>query len=100
MSIEMVKLKNGSTEPHPTVVATMVSLKSQAKDGLGGMLLLYDLQQICKGKGERVNSSTVEKLKKLALLEQSGQPHDSVRNIVLSALQGEGLGMEIVSPIA
>ncbi len=38
--------------------------------------------------------------KELALVQPDGRVHESIRNIVLSAFEGEGLEMHMVSPVA
>jgi hypothetical protein len=98
--MEMVKLKNGTEEAKHLVTTVMMSINGLAKQGLPGMLAVYDLAEVCKGKGYRPFGDNMKKLQGLALLDQSGKPHDSIRNIVLSAVQGEGLDMTIGSPVA
>lgn len=88
--METVILKNGAEEVKALVMVTMMSLRH---------LEPIELVQKCKDDTHIFWGDTEEKLKSLALLECSGRPHDSIRNIVLSALAGEGLDMRLVSPI-
>ena len=98
--MEVIKLRNGSEEPEPIVKVTMMALESLESKGLPGMLALYDLAEICKGKTVAPYGDNQKMLQDLALLKPDGQPHESIRNVVLSAVQGEGLGMYLGSPVA
>lgn len=91
--METVILKNGAEEVKALVMVTMMSLRHLEP------IAFYELVQKCKDDTHIFWGDTEEKLKSLALLECSGRPHDSIRNIVLSALAGEGLDMRLVSPI-
>jgi hypothetical protein len=98
--MNILKLKNGSEEPEPLVVTTMMTLE-HLMSGFPGVLMASDLAQICR---EDPNYSKFgdneEQLQRLALLQGDGKPHNSVRNIVLSAFVGEGLELRLVSPVA
>lgn len=98
--MQMTKLKNGSEEPTPLVATTMMTLES-LMSGLPGALMASDLVQICRDDPSyRKFGSNEAELQKLALLQGDGKPHQSVRNIVLSAFTGEGLGLTLTSPVA
>lgn len=97
-NIKMMKLKNGSEEPQPIVLTTMIAIQALWKEGLNGILCLADLHSICVGKGQRVSTQNLEKLKNLALLDSEFRPPTSIRNVVLSAINGEGLSMSIGNP--
>ncbi len=97
----MAKLKNGSEEHDAAVTVTMISLKHLWNSGFSGITVISDLHQICKNDPTyRAFGDNEKTLKGLALLQEDGKPHDTVRNIVLSAISGEGLEMMLVSPIA
>ena len=96
--MEQLTLRNGSTEPAPIVQATMMALRGMMNDILG-ITALYDLHQICLGKNYKPSDRQLEYLKSRALLQTDGRPHDSIRNVVLSAIDGEGLDMKIVNPV-
>ena len=99
--MEQVKLKNNTEEPAQLVAVTMTSLKHIWNSGIPGILMLSDLVQICRDdKKYRKFGNNEDELKKCALLQANGRPHDSVRNIVLSAFTGEGLDLTLGSPIA
>jgi hypothetical protein len=99
--MEMIRLKNGSEEPKPVVHVTMISLKEMWQSGIPGMLAVSDLVQICRGDPTYKPSGDKEnQLKQLSLLQEDGRPHDSVRNVVLSAFTGKGLDLQMTSPVA
>lgn len=99
--METYKLKNGAVEAAPLVKATMMSIRSLDP------ISLYELVEVARKPDHQPFGNTGEKLKGLALLEPASggfgpatRMHDSIRNIVLSAAQGEGLELELVSPVA
>ena len=96
---QMLTLRNGSQEPFALVNSTMMSLRQMMEDILGATAL-YDLHQICLGTNYRPSARQLEYLKGRCLLQANGHPHDSIKNIVLSAIEGEGLEMTLVSPLA
>lgn len=98
--MNIVKLRNGAEEAEPVILTTMMSLRSLWDSGLTGILAVYDLAEICKGGGYAPSNDTLETLKQHALLQSDGKPHGAVRNIVLSAVQGDGLDVRLSSPVA
>jgi hypothetical protein len=96
--MEMVTLKNGAQEDANLVAVVMVSLRNLFKD-LPGMLEIVELYRLCQDSNYKPKVS-LDRLKRLNLLEENGQPHDSIKNVVLSAISGEGLGMTLGSPYA
>lgn len=97
--IESVKLKNGAEEAEPLVRIVMMSLQKMQED-VAGITLFYDLVMRCRNPQSEMWDSQLAKLKEWALLEQDGQPHDSIQNIVESAVVGEELQMQLQNPIA
>ncbi len=95
-SMTTVVLKNGATEVLPLVNVTMVSLNSLLGSSPMG---LYELLEKCRNKDHKIFGNLGDDLIDLALLQDNGQPHGSIKNIVLSAVSGEGLGMVIGNPI-
>lgn len=101
MSIETVILKNGAEEASPLVVLTMMSLKSLMDRGEA--MALYELVELCKDPDHTPFGVTGETLQVLSLVsktESGWWVHNSIRNIVLSAVSGEGLDLCLVSPVA
>lgn len=99
-----IRLKNGSTEVEPLVIAAMVSLDNLLKNHVTAF---YDLVMICRtaGRPHPLNryqpfGNNGQVLQDLALMEADGKVHDSIRNVVLSAVTGDGLNMALGSPKA
>ena len=97
--MRILKLKNGSEEALPLVIVVMRTLTTMMENGMD-CIAVYELVEKCKDDKHMLFGNAEEKLKALALIEQSGHIHDSVRNIVLSAAEGEGLNMGIGNPVA
>ena len=93
----MVKLKNGTEEMEPLVKVTMLSIESLlSSDPIG----FYELVMICRNPKHPAWGDAPAKLARLALLQSNHQPHDSIKNIVLSAVVGDGLDMRLINPVA
>jgi len=86
-----IKLRNGSDENEIIVRTTMMALWQLESEGMSGMLALYGLRELCRDGSAKLYKDTRKKLQDLGLLQQDGQPDDSVRNVVLLAVQGEGV---------
>jgi hypothetical protein len=95
--LDLIKLKNGAEEPKVVVAAVTISLNSIWDSGLKGVLAVYDLSQIARGKGEGVSPKTIEFLQGYNLVEQNGRLHETIKNVVLSAVDDEG---NLSSPLA
>lgn len=99
--MQMSKLKNGTEEATQLVTVTMASLKFLWESDIGGMLAVSDFVQICRRDPKyKKFGDNEDRLKKLLLLDQNGNVNSSIRNIVLSAFTGEGLDLQMGSPIA
>ncbi|MFM9889074.1 MAG: hypothetical protein ACKVOE_00300 [Rickettsiales bacterium] len=96
--MEVAKLKNGSEEAQSLVQVVMMSLATLWDQGLPGVLAVYDLRAIINDRSYK--SHYLEKLQSLALVGPDGSVHESIRNIVLSAVEGDGLEMKLGSPLA
>lgn len=99
--MKVVKLTNGSEEALAHVITVTLSLKSLASDGIAGYTKLYDLREVCRDGSywNRVSSTNRNALQTLSLVDSHGQVHDSIRNIVLSSVDGEGADMALVNPV-
>lgn len=96
--METAKLKNGSEE-----VASLVTVTMMALDGLmkANPMVLYELNEKCRNSEHKFFNKSMELvLRDLALVGVDGKVHSSVKNIVLSAITGEGLSLVLMSPIA
>lgn len=97
--MEELLLKNGSKEADALVRVLMMSLRG-LWDGIGGALAVYDLVEKCKNPDYEIFGSNTEKLENLRLIDSNGTIHGSIKNVVLSAVEGEGLDMTLGSPVA
>ena len=95
--MEIVKLRNGSEEPKPIVVATILSLKSLMETK---PITFYELVMKCRDRNHQLFGVSSQDLKALRLIGEDESVHESIRNIVLSSAEGDGLDMKFVSPIA
>jgi hypothetical protein len=98
MSWEMkaVFLKNGAEEAEVLVRVVMLSLGNLMEQN---PIVFYELVQLCKNREHKLFGNTGEILEKLRLVE-NGEIHDSIRNVVLSAVEGDGLNIRLTSPLA
>ena len=99
--IEVVTLKNGATEAKPLVEVTMMSLDMLLSTNPTSFI---ELVESCRDREHVIWGSSGERLVQLHLLESvdsdgHGHIHESIRNIVLSAVTGEGLGLTLGNPI-
>ena len=90
-----VRLKNGTEEARALVDGMMLSLTGLAKED---PLVLYELAMICRDRSHELFGKTGDKLSALMLIQPDGQPHGSVRNVVLSAMVGDGFDMHLTDP--
>ena len=99
-----VKLKNGATEFGPGITVLMIVLRDLATSmEITDSLALYELWARCHDDTHRYFSPALQKrLADLALIQQDGSVHDSVRNVVLCsvAFQAEDGGFLILDPAA
>ena len=97
--MKTLTLRNGSKEAAVLVTNTMFALSEIMNVDTVGITALLDLYQLCLGTaGYQLLDPQRQLLDRYLLLDTSGIPKDSIRNIVLSAVQGEGLEMELVNP--
>jgi len=93
-----VKLKNGWDEAKPLVAIIMHTLQKLMDEGRG--IVVYELAEVCKDPTHKPWGQAGDDLKALKLLRPDGSVHDSIRNIVLSAVSGEGMEMTLGSPLS
>lgn len=91
-----VRLKNGALEPDILVRAIMVSLRGLLREQ---PIAFYALVMHCRDpQGHEFWGDMEEVLRGMGLVERGGATHGSVRNIIVSATQGDGMDMHIVDP--
>lgn len=92
------KLKNGSEELKSLVLLTMISLRNLIETN---PIAFYELVTKCRDDSHRLFGNTVEVLKRFVpTQDERGRVHESIKNIVLSAAEGDGLEMTLGSPFA
>ena len=91
--METTILNNGAEEATSEVKVVMMSLEGLISEN---PIAFYELAMCCRDRERVPFGSTAEKLSALALYPV----HDSIRNIVLSAVKGDGLEMTLGSPLA
>lgn len=113
-STETVILKNGAEEAKPLVTMTMMTLNRLMDEGKSSTV--YELVQLCRNGDHALSrfDGIAERLERLNLASEIAaipfrgankhggcqwKVHDSVRNIVLSATEGEGAGIRLVNPV-
>lgn len=92
-----LKLKNGTEEAAPLVKVTMMSAEHLVESN---PIAFVELVALCRDRDHELFGNTAVELQRLALVGPDGSVHDSIRNVVLSAAEGEGLEMRFVSPLA
>lgn len=98
--MDMMKLKNGSEEVKPLVNVTMFSLDELIKTN---PTAFYDLVMLCRDDTYKPWGPNGKALKDRSLASECEGDWlvcNSIRNIVLSAAEGEGMGMSLGSPLA
>ena len=98
--MKTVRLRNGSAEIGKLVPITMLSLQSLMRDK---PMVFYELVEVCKDRHHKPWGNLGHDLAEIGGVEQGSDGiivHDSIRNIVLSAVTGEGLEMGLQNPIA
>jgi hypothetical protein len=90
------ELKNGAVEADVLVTATMVSLYQLWKKK---PIVMYELHQKCLNNDHKLFGNAGADLRDLNLINDDDSVHGSIKNIVLSAMTGEGLSLTMVSPI-
>ena len=96
--LELLKLKNGGEAPAAAVWATMTSLKAMMTSGLPSMFAVIELADHVR-RDKRIPDATRALLVQRGLMEPDGSIHDIVRDVILSAAQGEGVSFALVSPV-
>lgn len=92
--METVKLRNGAEEAKVAVITVMMAV-----NGLDP-ITRYELVMKCRNCDHKLFGNTREKLQQLALVGPDGRVHETIRNIVVSSAEGDGMAMTFGSPVA
>ena len=96
IKMDMVILKNGSEEAKVAVITIMTSLRAIFDVA---PMAFYDLVMKCRDNNYSYFGDNMQKLEVLSLVQNGGEVHSVIRNVVLSAVSGEGLDLTLRSPI-
>jgi hypothetical protein len=95
MAATEVTLKNGKSAPDVAVRAIMLNLGKCLEDQ---PIAFYEMACVCRDREHVPFGNTGEILRSRGLLESSGQPHEVVRDVVLSAVTGEDFDLHLGEP--
>jgi hypothetical protein len=95
--MQTIKLKNGAEEADMLVRVTTAILASLMEEN---PILFYELVMKARDSRHECFGKTGEELRKREFIDQNGRMHDSLRNVIVSAVSGDGLEMTLGSPIA
>jgi hypothetical protein len=98
--ITMATLRDGSKVAGSALHTVTRNIESVRQKNF---LAFFDLVEKCKNPSYRfvVNPFADSKaiLRKYGLIDENDRVHDDVRNIVINSIQGDGLSIELISPI-
>ena len=89
--METTKLRNGAEEAAGLVAVTMLALRNLFAEK---PIVAYELVAKCRDANHQFFGLTGSDLQTLGLVETGGGVHESIRNIVLSAVS-EGFGVDL-----
>ena len=92
--METLKLKNGSEETTDIVTTLMMALRHLLDKK---PIPFYELVMCCRDRSHQPVGNTGDVLSDFGLWNDG--VHESVRNVVLSAVEGDGWEIRLTSPI-
>ena len=96
LMMEIVKLKNGSEAPDFVVTAHMASLRSLFDIQ---PIAFYELVMVARDPAHQPCGNSGQILRSLHLIDPNGGMHDTTKDIILSAVDGDEVEMRLVSPV-
>jgi hypothetical protein len=98
--METVILKNGAKEAKVLVMSTMPLLKDLMEENI---LAFYELVMVAREPNHQIFGSLANDLLAIQFINSKDgsryHMHNSIRNIILSAVEGEGIDLRIIPPI-
>jgi hypothetical protein len=94
--VKTVTLKNGAEEAEALVNVGMMMLRRMMEDT---PVVFYEFVCKCRNPSHQMWGDTENKLSDFGVLDPTGHIHSSIRNITVSAVEGEDLEMRLGSPI-
>jgi hypothetical protein len=103
-STDVVMLKNGAEVPRSLVAATMLALESLLRDN---PMAFYELVELCRDATHQIwgdldkelASRGLITLRQLSTGKTVALVHETIRNIIVSAVEGEGCEMALGVPV-
>lgn len=92
--MEMVTLNNGKSEGEAVVFATMFSLTRMLEQE---PQVFYEFVCKCRDPQYSMWGDSAARAVRWGLLDASDYVHESVRNVTLSAVAGEGMDLHLLS---
>ncbi|MDQ5852937.1 MAG: hypothetical protein M3380_12900 [Chloroflexota bacterium] len=94
--LTLVTLKNGTQVARGVVSPVMRILNDLIQRDRSAFI---ELVALARDPQHELVGDTAKVVRDTALVDPSGRIHDSYRNIVLSAIEGEGQEMVLISPL-
>ncbi len=95
-AVSPVRLRNGNEEAKAAVTVVMMSLRALIDTN---PIAFYELVMLSRDPEHIPFGNSGEILSRFALIN-NGKVHDTIRNIVVSAVEGDGFDMVLRSPVA
>ena len=95
MTATNVMLRNGKEAPDILVNTTMLALSTLLSQQ---PVAFYELVEVCRNKDHVIFGDCASRIERFGLME-SGRVHECVRDIVLSAVDGEDFDLTLHSPL-
>lgn len=93
-----VKLRGGATVPAPIARTTFITLEKLSTGDITDVLSVYEAKALAADPGHDMWPGTAECLQAYKLLDANGKMHESVRMVVLAAVEGDAEDMRVVWP--
>ena len=94
-----MKLKNGSDECVATIVVTQMIINSMFSEDYLYPMAFWDLARKCQDSNYKIFEVNQKVLIDVGLMDSNKNIHQSIKNIVLSSIEGSGLDIHLVNPI-
>lgn len=96
---EMVALRNGTEESKALTAGIILASRALLSEECKTPMAFWDLVRMAQDKDYRPMKVNAAALRERNLLESDNSLHGSIKNIVLSSVEGEGLAMIYVNPV-
>jgi hypothetical protein len=101
MTATNLTLRNGKEVPDVVIGTTMIALRTLAD---ADFMAFCEFVETCRDPGHVIYGDCGDKIERLGLVQSvdaagHGKVHDAVRDIVLSAVDGEDFGLSLRSPL-